>query len=122
MTADSPVRVEDLRLAPARRRRERAIRAIFFAAATLAIVVSIAIVISLLGDTITFIQGIEPGTLLADVWQPRSGDYGLATIISGTLVIAVSRNQIVVECFMNSGYWHCFGVAREWRLRPDRSL
>ena len=89
MTVDRQVRVEDLRLAPARRRRERAIRAIFFAAAALAIVISVAIVLSLLGDTITFIQGIDPSALMAEVWQPRSGDYGLATLISGTLVIAV---------------------------------
>ncbi len=45
--------------------------------------------LSLLGDTITFLRGIALPDLLADAWQPRSGDYGLATIVSGTLVISV---------------------------------
>ena len=73
----------------ARRRREGIIRSTFFVAAALAIVISVAIVLSLLGDTITFLRGIDPMALLADTWQPRNAEYGLATIISGTLVIAV---------------------------------
>jgi phosphate transport system permease protein len=81
--------IDALRLDPARRRRERFIRGAFFVAAALAIVISVAIVLSLLGDTITFLQGVDPGSLLASAWQPRSEDYGLATIISGTLVISV---------------------------------
>ena len=89
MTAEHQVTLEDLRGSAARRRRERIIRTVFFAAATLAIVISVAIVLSLLGDSITFLRGIDPGALLADVWQPRNAEYGLATIISGTLVIAV---------------------------------
>ena len=89
MTNDTRITIDDLRGSAARRRREGLIRAAFFVAAALAIVISVAIVLSLLGDTITFLQGIEPGALLADVWQPRNGEYGLATIISGTLVIAL---------------------------------
>ena len=89
MTADRQITLEDLRGSAARRRREGVIRAVFFVAATLAIVISVAIVLSLLGDTVTFLRGIDPGALLADVWQPRNAQYGLATIISGTLVIAV---------------------------------
>ncbi len=89
MTADSRLSIEDLRGSAARRRRESLIRGTFFVSAALAIVISVAIVLSLLGDTITFLQGIDPGALLADVWQPRNAQYGLATIISGTLVIAV---------------------------------
>jgi phosphate transport system permease protein len=81
--------IDAIRLDPARRRRERIIRGLFFAAAALAIVISVAIVLSLIGDTITFLQGVDPGALLANAWQPRSEDYGLATIISGTLVVAV---------------------------------
>jgi len=49
----------------------------------------VGIVLSLLGDTIIFLQGIDPGALLSDVWQPRSGEYSLAAILSGTFVIAV---------------------------------
>ena len=89
MTARDQISLEDLKGSAARRRRERIIRTAFFLSAGLAIVISVAIVLSLLGDSITFLRGIQLGDLLADAWQPRSGDYGLATIISGTLVIAV---------------------------------
>jgi phosphate transport system permease protein len=89
MTAERPVTLDDLKGSAARRRRERIIRSIFFVSAGLAIVISVAIVLSLLGDTITFLRGIALTDLLADAWQPRSGEYGLATIISGTLVIAI---------------------------------
>jgi phosphate transport system permease protein len=89
MTAHRQISLEDLRGSAARRRREGVIRTTFFVAAALAIVISAAIVLSLLGDSLTFLQGIDPGALLADAWQPRNSQYGLATIISGTLVIAV---------------------------------
>jgi phosphate transport system permease protein len=89
MATNRQVTIDDLKGDPRRRRRERIIRNLFFISATLAIVISVAIVLSLLGDTIVFLQGIDPGALVADVWQPRNGDYGLATIISGTLVISV---------------------------------
>jgi len=89
MTARDQISLEDLKGSAARRRRERIIRTAFFLSAGLAIVISLAIVLSLLGDSITFLRGIQLGDLLADAWQPRSGEYGLATIISGTLVIAV---------------------------------
>ena len=89
MTHDSRLSLEDLRGSASRRRREAVIRTTFFVAATLAIVISIAIVLSLLGDTITFLRGIDPSSLLADVWQPRNAEYGVATLISGTLVIAL---------------------------------
>lgn len=89
MSIRSSFSVDELRLDPGRRRRESLIRGAFFLAAALAIVISVAIVLALLGDTITFLQGVDPAALLADAWQPRSEDYGLVTIISGTLVIAV---------------------------------
>jgi phosphate transport system permease protein len=89
MSAGQRLSIDDLKGNASRRRRERIIRLSFFVAAGLAIVISAAIVLSLLGDTITFLRGIDPGALVADVWQPRNGDYGLATILSGTLVIAV---------------------------------
>ncbi|MEA2025393.1 MAG: phosphate ABC transporter permease subunit PstC [Chloroflexota bacterium] len=89
MTAKDHVTLDDLKGSAARRRRERIIRSAFFLSAGLSIVISLAIVLSLLGDSITFLRGIQLGDLLSDAWQPRSGEYGLATIISGTLVIAI---------------------------------
>ncbi|HKZ92333.1 MAG TPA: phosphate ABC transporter permease subunit PstC [Candidatus Limnocylindrales bacterium] len=120
MTAHSQLTLEDLKLAPARRRRERVIGALFFMSATLAIVISVAIVLSLLGDTITFIQGIDTGALLAEVWQPRSGEYGLATIVSGTLVIAVIAMLVATPLGLGAAIYlaeYASPRARGW-LKP----
>ncbi len=89
MAANQQITIEDLKGDVSRRRRERIIRTAFFLSAALAIVISIAIVLSLLGDSIVFIQGIDLSALFSTVWQPRSGEYSLAAIISGTFVIAV---------------------------------
>ena len=120
MTAHPQLTLEDLKLAPARRRRERVIGALFFMSATLAIVISVAIVLSLLGDTITFIQGIDTGALLAEVWQPRSGEYGLATIVSGTLVIAVIAMVVATPLGLGAAIYlaeYASPRARGW-LKP----
>lgn len=89
MAGNHQITIEDLRGNASRRRREQIIRSLFFGSAALAIVISVGIVLSLLGDTIVFLQGIDPGALFSDVWQPRSGEYSLAAIISGTFVISV---------------------------------
>jgi phosphate transport system permease protein len=89
MAGNKQITLEDLRGDVSRRRRERTIRYLFFAAAALAIVISIGIVLSLIGDTVIFLQGIDIGSLFGSIWQPRSGEYSLAAIISGTFVIAV---------------------------------
>ena len=120
MTPHPQLTLEDLKLAPARRRRERVIGALFFMSATLAIVISVAIVLSLLGDTITFIQGIDTGALLAEVWQPRSGEYGLATIVSGTLVIAVIAMLVATPLGLGAAIYlaeYASPRARGW-LKP----
>ncbi|MFV2065135.1 MAG: phosphate ABC transporter permease subunit PstC [Chloroflexota bacterium] len=121
MTIDStPVTVEDLKGNPARRRRERIIRSIFFGSAALAIVISVAIVLSLLSDTIRFLVGVDPGALLAEAWQPRSGDYGLATIISGTLVIAVIAMLVATPLGLGAAIYlaeYASPRARGW-LKP----
>jgi phosphate transport system permease protein len=89
MSVNPQITLQDLKGNPARRRRERIIRSVFFVSATLAIVISIALVLSLLGDSIVFLQGIDISALFSEVWQPRSGEYSLAAIISGTLVVSV---------------------------------
>jgi len=120
MSANDRVTLEELKGSAARRRRERIIRSAFFVSAALAIVISVAIVLSLLGDTITFLQGIQLVDLLADAWQPRSGDYGLATIISGTLVIAVIAMVVATPLGLGAAIYlseYASPRARAW-LKP----
>lgn len=77
-----------LRGDPARLRRERRVRRIFFSAATLSILVSIGIVFSLVGGTVDFLIDIDLGQLWADGWFPRRGRFDLRTIIVHTLLIS----------------------------------
>jgi phosphate transport system permease protein len=79
----------DLRIGPARRRREAAVRYVFLAAAALSIVVSAAIVLTLFGNAANFIFRVDPAQLLTDGWFPRREMYDIATIVAGTLVISV---------------------------------
>ena len=78
----------ELRVAPGRRRREAFVRAAFAAAAGLTVVVSAAIVLSLLGNALSFIAKVDLGALWSDGWFPRRGMYDIKTIVAGTLIIA----------------------------------
>ncbi len=83
----------DLSGDPRRRTKERTVRALFFAAGFISIIISIAIVFSLVGEAWTFIQGLinegDLGSLWSLGWFPRRGLYDLRTIIVGTFIIAV---------------------------------
>jgi phosphate transport system permease protein len=73
---------------PARRRREAIIRSLFKAAAALSIVISAAIVLSLVGRAAQFFLAIDLSALFSGGWYPRRGMYDLPTVIGGTFVIA----------------------------------
>src|SRR6266498_1174900 len=72
-----------------RRRRERLIRAAFLAAATVSVMISALIVISVIGKATTFLTLISPSQLMAGGWFPRAGDFGIATLLAGTLIVTV---------------------------------
>lgn len=80
--------VRDLRGNPGRRRREAAIRLGFAAAALLAVVISAAIVLTLVGEAWRFASQVDPALLLERGWFPRRDMYGIPTILAGTLTIA----------------------------------
>jgi len=78
----------DLRVAPRRRRREAIVRLLFAAAAGMTVVISAAIVLSLIGNAFSFIAKVDLGTLWSEGWFPRRGMYDIKTIVAGTLIIA----------------------------------
>jgi phosphate transport system permease protein len=86
-TPTSPLRVEDLRPSPRRVRTQRLLRGLFFAAASLAIVISLGIVLALLGEALTFVTNVDPAALLGGIWEPRSLRFDLPTLIAGSVVI-----------------------------------
>ncbi len=72
----------------ARRRRETVIRRLFFTAAAFSIFVSLAIVLSLVGEAWNFVRQVEVGSLWEIGWFPRRGLYDIATIVIATTLIA----------------------------------
>ena len=78
----------DLRMSAVRRRRETAIRSLFLAAAALSIVISAAIVLTLIGNAANFLVRVDPSQLVTDGWFPRREMYDIATIVAGTLVVS----------------------------------
>ncbi len=78
-----------------RLRRERTIRWLFLSAGVFTILVSVAIVLSLVGEAVTFLQSIASeideglGSLIADGWFPRRDRFDLRTIIWHTLAVSI---------------------------------
>lgn len=75
-----------------RLRKDRRVRLILGSAAVTTIVISLAIIVSLLGEAISYLRAIadDPGlgSLLADGWFPRRNRYDVRTIVWHTLMVA----------------------------------
>jgi phosphate transport system permease protein len=71
----------------ARRRREALMRRLFLGSAAASILVSVAIVVSLLGEAYTFVANVDLVQLFGIGWFPRRGVYDLRTILAGTLLV-----------------------------------
>jgi phosphate transport system permease protein len=80
--------VGDLRGSAARRRREAILRTAFGAAAMLSILISGAIIVSLLGEAWSFASKVDLNLLLERGWFPRRDLYGIPTILTGTFIVA----------------------------------
>lgn len=81
--------VGDLAGNKARHRRENFVRGLFRGAAVASIIISVAIVASLLGEALTFIRNVDLSSLWSGGWFPRRGMFDLKTIITGTLLISL---------------------------------
>ncbi len=71
-----------------RTRTEGLARGIFFIAAFVSIIVSAAIVLSLVDEAWTFISQVELAQLWTDGWFPRRGQYDVKTIVVGSFLVA----------------------------------
>jgi len=84
----APLTIGDLRGSRRRRQRELIIRSAFFLAAATAVLISLLIVLTLIGEAISFITRVDPAALISGSWRPRADSYDLASLIAGTLIIA----------------------------------
>lgn len=81
--------IGELHGARARHRRERIMRGLFFVAALLSVVISVAIVASLAGGAIDFLTKVDLGRLWTEGWFPRRNLFDIKTIVAGTLIVSV---------------------------------
>ena len=100
MTTTGPTDQIDLSGDRRRRRRESFVKTMFLLAGLISIAISIAIVISLVGEAFAFIRGLaaehDLGALWSVGWFPRRGLYDLRTIIVATFLIAIIAMVIAV--------------------------
>ena len=80
--------VADLRGSTSRRRRELAVRGFFLGAASISILVSLLIIVSLAGEALTFITQVDLALLVERGWFPRRDLFSVQTIVAGTLLVA----------------------------------
>ena len=90
---------------PSRRRKEAWIRWMFKAAAITSIVVSAAIVLSLLGRAVGFITAVDLSALWSSGWFPRRDLYDIRTVVVGTLIIAGIAMLVATPLGLGAGIY-----------------
>jgi len=105
IAAAPPTLSVGLRGNPARRRKERIVTAVLLAAALASILISVLIVLSLIGGAIQFVREITFDQLLTDGWYPRRGEFGLSTLIVGTLLVSAVALLVAVPAGLLSAIY-----------------
>ncbi len=100
-----PLVASDLQIAAGRRRRERVVKVFFTAAAVLSIVISLAIILSLVGNALTFFISVDKASLWTDGWFPRRGLFDIKTIVVGTLVISAVAMLVATPLGLGAGIY-----------------
>ena len=88
----SQLTVEDLRGDPRRQRTEKGVHIALWCAGFFSVVVSALIIGSLFREAWTFITEVDWSTVIgpdAAGWFPRRGQYGIMTLIVGSLIVTV---------------------------------
>ena len=83
MAVTTPI---DLSGSPRRHRREGFFRWFFTGAAVSTVVISVAIIWSLLDNSIVFLTNIDLGTLWTSGWYPRRGEFDIKTLFVGSVL------------------------------------
>ncbi|HZB04049.1 MAG TPA: phosphate ABC transporter permease subunit PstC [Actinomycetota bacterium] len=104
------VGLKDLRGNARRRKRESRIRGVFLSAAALAIVINVAILLSLLDGVVDFFQELLKGPGLASLWNdtgwfPRRNLFDVKTIFVGTLIISLIAMLVATPLGLGSAMY-----------------
>jgi phosphate transport system permease protein len=101
-----------------RHRKENVVRALFFGAAAFSVVISAAIVLSLVGRAFSFAINVDPAALWSDGWFPRRGLYDLRTIVGGTLTVTLISMIVATPLGLGAAIY----LSEYARPRARRSL
>lgn len=105
----TPLTIDDLQSDRRRKGRERRVKAVALAAATISVVISALIVVSLLGEAWAFISELvetdELSSLFADGWFPRRGQFGISTLLAGSLVVTLIAMVVAVPAGLASAIY-----------------
>jgi phosphate transport system permease protein len=99
------ITVEDLRGDRRRQRREALVRSGLFAAAAVSVLVSAGIVVALVGRAWSFVSSVELGSLWGDNWAPRSDQFSLKALLTGTVLVTVIAMVIAAPVGLGSAIY-----------------
>jgi len=102
---DATLTVADLQGSKGRMRREAAVRALLFLAATVSVVISGLIVLSLVREAWTFISQVEWASLSSSGWYPRRGLYDIPTIVFGSLIVTAVAMCVAIPIGLGSAVY-----------------
>jgi phosphate transport system permease protein len=77
----------DLSGNPGRHRRERFFKMLFLAAGLSSLLITAAIILTLLGEAISFLTEVPLGDLWTNGWFPRRGLFDVKTLFVGSLIV-----------------------------------
>src|SRR5262245_13271643 len=80
-------------------------RAVFFSAAFLCIVLSIAIVASVFGGAIEFLTKVDWGTLWSRGWFPRRNLFDVKTLVAGTIMVSLIAMVVAAPIGLGSAIY-----------------
>jgi phosphate transport system permease protein len=113
------ISLESLRGDRRRRRRERVVRAAFLSAASLSILISGLIVLSLASGAFDFLTKLDgPGDLWNPRgWFPRRGLFDILTILLGTVMVAVVAIVVAAPVGLGAALYLSEYARPRWRRR-----
>ena len=122
--AQPRISLADLRGDRRRTRTEKLVRILLFAAALTSVAIRAAIILSLLGQTWTFVSQVELSSLWSDGWFPRRGQYDIKTIVTGSILVSAVAMVVAVPLGLGAAVYlseYASQRARKW-LKPTLEI
>jgi phosphate transport system permease protein len=99
------ISVEDLKGDPRRLRKEAVIRRLFLAAAVTSVLISAGIVVALVSRAWRFVTEADLDTLFGSNWAPRSEEFSLTALVTGSLLVTVIALVIATPVGLGSAIY-----------------